>query len=180
MFRLALFATALAGCSCGSKSSDTASAAPPPSGPDKIVERAPAQPMDSSKLPADDPSLHLKPDEGTLTYDSCEGKAGSEVVGTVKVKPGSGFHLNTGFPTKLMVKPPDGVKVAKSPLVNDHRNKAKGDADELTEQLFVFSVHATADKPGNFEIPGMFKFGVCDESSCRPKLQPIAIKCAAK
>jgi hypothetical protein len=183
MFRLVLIAAAIGGFACGGcacgKSSDKASAAPP-SAPEK-VERAPMQPADTSQAQsgADDPSRHLQPDEGTLTIDKCDAKAGSETSVAIKVSPAAGFHMSKNYPTKLTVEAPAGVKVAKAELVAGGRSEAKGDADELSEKLVAFSVKATAEKPGTYKITGTFKFGVCDKDSCRAKKQPIAIQCAA-
>ncbi len=67
------------------------------------------------------------------------------------------------------------MKLAKVELTAGGRDKAQGDAQTLTEQLVAFSVKATADKAGAFEIKGVFKFGVCDKDSCHPKKQPITI-----
>ena len=59
----------------------------------------------------------------------------------------------------------------------DERRKLAGRLD-LTEKLLAFSVKSTPDKAAAYDITGTFKFGVCDDKSCHPKLQPIAIHCA--
>ena len=188
MVRFVVFAAAVAAASavaavaCGSKSSDKASAAPPPApSPAPIAEKGGAK-TDPGPPPAqaDDPTRHLQPDEGTLTIGKGEAAAGSEATIAITVKPAAGFHVSKNYPTKLTLQPPDGVKVAKAELNAGGRDEAKGDADELSEQLLAFSVKATAAKPGSYEIKGTFKFGVCDKDSCHAKKQPIAIQVAAK
>ena len=180
MLRYALVVAAIAACS---KSSDKASAAPAPA-PAAVDrgEKAPAveAKTDPGAPPADDPSRHLQPDEGTLTIGKGEAAAGSEATIAITVKPASGYHVSKNYPTKLTLVPPDGVKVAKAEMSAGGRDEAKGDADELSEQLLAFSVKATAAKAGSYEIKGTFKFGVCDKDSCHAKKQPIAIQVAAK
>jgi hypothetical protein len=56
----------------------------------------------------------------------------------------------------------------------------QGDAATLTEQGLAFAVKATPDKPGTFEIEGVFSFGICEQDSCHPRTQPIKIQVAAK
>lgn len=101
------------------------------------------------------------------------GKAGAEAVAHVTVTPGAGYHVNQDFPTKLVVTPPDGVKVAKAEL-------HKEDAASFTESKIVFDVKLTADKAGSFKVPATFKFAVCTESSCDPKKKEIAFDVAAQ
>ena len=100
------------------------------------------------------------------------GKAGAEVVAHVTVTPGAGYHVNQDFPTKLVVTPPDGVKVAKA-------EQHKEDAAELTTTKLQFDVKLTADKAGSYKVPATFKFAVCTESSCDPKKREIAFDLAA-
>jgi hypothetical protein len=108
-----------------------------------------------------------------------EGKAGSDLVANIKVTPATGRHVSTEFPIKLTLTPPDGVKLAKAELVAGGTDKSQGDAATLSEQMLAFAVHATADKPGAYEVTGVMKFGVCDQESCHPKKQPIKIVVAA-
>lgn len=136
------------------------------------IDRGPGTPQN---IGTDDARFHLHPEEGTLTVDKAEGKAGAELTSNIKVAPASGLHLATDYPIKITLEPATGVKVAKAELTAGGRDKAQGDAQTLTEQLVAFSVKATADKAGAFEIKGMFKFGVCDKDSCHPKKQPITI-----
>lgn len=130
--------------------------------------------------PADDPEMRLHPDEGKLVIDKAEAKAGSEVAISVRIVPAAGFHVSTDYRTKLTLEPTAGVTLAKSELAAGGRDKKKGDADPFSEQELAFTVKATADKPGSYEIKGAFKFGVCDKASCHPKWQPIAIQVAAR
>ena len=44
------------------------------------------------------PRFHLKPEEGTLTVDKAEGKAGAEATAEVKLAPATGYHVATDYP----------------------------------------------------------------------------------
>ena len=49
----------------------------------------------------DDAAVSPPADEGTLTIDNAEGKAGADLVANIKVTPASGRHVSTEFPIKL-------------------------------------------------------------------------------
>jgi hypothetical protein len=182
MFRLGAIASfasfVVFGSACACNKDKGASNPPPVKEAPPAAEQVPAAGGGQSES-APDPERMLHAEEGTLTVDKCEGKAGSEVAIAVKVVPAAKFHLSKNFPIKLKAQPPDGVKLAKAELVAGGRDEKQGDADAFTEKVLAFSVRATPDKPGNYEIKGSFKFGVCDDSTCHPKLQPLAIQCAA-
>lgn len=100
-------------------------------------------------------------------------KAGTECVAHVVVTPGSGYHVNQEFPTKLVITPPDGVKVAKA-------EQHKEDAAAFGANKLQFDVAMTPDKPGTYKVAGTLKFAVCTESSCDPKKREIAFDVAAQ
>lgn len=128
---------------------------------------------------ANDPRFHLKPEEGTITVDKAESKAGSEATAALKLAPATGYHVATDYPIKLSLEAPAGVKLAKTEMSAGGRNKDQGDASTLSEQSLAFAIKATADKAGSYEIKGVFKFGICEKDSCHPKKQPITITVAA-
>lgn len=184
MFRalpILLFAVA-----CGKSAKDPEPKPTSPSGEEMIAVPTGAKGAGSegaapevAAAPADDPRFHLKPEEGTITIDKGEGKAGSEVTGAVKLAPSTGYHVATDYPIKLTLEAPAGVKLDKTEFTAGGRNKVQGDAQTLTEQALAFAVKATADKAGAYEIKGVFKFGICEKDSCHPKKQPITISVAA-
>lgn len=133
----------------------------------------------SAATGAQDARFHLQPAEGTLTIENAEGKAGSQLVGSVVVTPAPGLHIATDFPIKVTLVAPPGVKLAKTELSAGGAGKSIGDASALSEQRLGFAVAATAEKAGVYEITGMFKFGICEKDSCHPKRQPIAISMTA-
>jgi hypothetical protein len=174
MVRVALLSIALAACSKSAGNQEKPSAAPPP----PAAEKAAAEPPKAGCGSADDPKFFLKPDEGTLTIDKVDASAGAQATAAVKVAPATGYHMSTDFPISLCLEPPPGVTIAKTAFAAGKGQQ--GDADAFGEQGLAFSVKATADKPGSYEVKGIFKFGVCDKESCHPKKQPITITVAAK
>lgn len=174
MVRVALLTIALAACGKSAGNQEKAPAPPPPT---------PAAPQAAAEAPkgcgsADDPKFFLKPDEGTLTIDKVDASAGAEATAAIKVAPASGYHMSTDFPINLCLEAPAGVTLAKAAY--SAGKGEKGDADQFGEQALAFSVKATAEKAGSYEVKGIFKFGVCDKESCHPKKQPITITVAAK
>ena len=131
--------------------------------------------------PSDEARFHLHADEGTLTIDKAEGKAGSELTSNVKVTPAGAYHVNTEFPSKLTLEPPAGVKLAKTEFTAGGMDKAQGDAVAFSEQALAFAVKATADKAGTYDIKGTLKFAVCtnNNTQCLPKKQPVTVTVAA-
>jgi hypothetical protein len=174
-----LLVSACAGC--GKSASSTEKAQPTTAVPgDKVPV-----PGGADKGPAvgeaDEARFHLHADEGTLTVDKAEGKAGSELTSSIKVTPAGEFHVNTEFPIKLTLEPPTGVKLAKLELVAGGMDKSQGDAVALSEKALEFAVKATADKAGTYDIKGTFKFAVCtnNNTKCLAKKQPITVTVAA-
>ena len=183
---LVLTLAGLAGCSgcsshsAGSPEKDTG----PAPGPEKIVvptdRRCDGPHRAGGRRRRDDARFHLHPEEGSLTIDKCEGKAGAGITANVTVAPATGLHLATDYPIKITLDPTTGVTVPKLELEAGGRDKSQGDAQTLSEQKLVFAVTGTAAKAGAYELKGVFKFGVCDKESCHPKKQPITITVATR
>ena len=165
---------------CGTSKSSDKQDPPKPVGPEKIAvptdDKTPPPPP-TQTTGTDNPQFHLKPEEGSLTT-KCEAKPGA-LTASLEVQPASGYHISQDYPIKLTIEAPAGVKVDKTELSAGGMSKSQGDAQQFSEQHLAFAVKATPDKPGNYEIKGTFKFGVCDKDSCHPKKQPVAIQCAA-
>lgn len=147
--------------------------------PSAMVTAGSAEAQGQGLSAADDPRFHLKPEEGSITIDKAEGKAGSEATAKLQLAPGAGYHVATDYPIKLQLEAPAGVKLVKTELTAGGRNKTQGDASTLTEQALAFDVKATAASAGSYEIKGVFKFGICEKESCHPKKQPVTITVAA-
>jgi hypothetical protein len=184
MSRLALLAALfVAGCSgCSTPAKEPTESPDPKGGEKKVIipdGKGPKGGGPTIGSATDDSRFHLKPDEGTLTIDKADAKAGAEATATLKLAPNVGFHVATDYPIKITLEPADGVTLAKAELTAGGRDKAQGDAATLSEQMLVFPIKATAAKAGAYEIKGWFKFGVCDKDSCHPKKQPITITVAA-
>ena len=99
-------------------------------------------------------------------------KAGADCIAHVTVTPGSGYHVNQEFPTKLVVTPTDGVTIAKA-------EQHKEDAAAFNENKLQFDVKMTPSKAGTYKVAALLKFAVCTESSCDPKKREIAFDVAA-
>jgi hypothetical protein len=183
-----LFVSACSGCGKSATSTEKAQ-------PTTANDRVPV-PQDTVAVPGgggakggptgsprdgDEARFHLHPDEGSLTIDKAEGKAGSELTSNIKVTPTGEFHVNTEFPIKLTLEPPTGVKLAKAELVAGGMDKSQGDAVAFSEKTLAFAVKATADKAGTYDIKGTFKFAVCtnNNTKCLAKKQPITVTVAA-
>jgi hypothetical protein len=123
-------------------------------------------------------TMHISPEEGTLTIGKAEGKAGTAATADIKLAPGPGFHVSTDFPIKLRLMQPAGVKLEKTTLVAG--KAGKGDAEELTEKGLAFKVNVTPEAAGTYEVKGILSVGVCEKDSCHPRSQPITIQVAAK
>jgi hypothetical protein len=192
MYRLALLGLSLcvtAACSKSAGNQDKVSSPPaapgepeviavPQGGPTmgKAKDSAPAKPS-----AADDDRSRLKPEEGKLAIEPpADAKAGAEAVAKITVTPGSGYHVNTEYPTKLTLTSPQGVALAKAELVAGGHGNTKGDADAFDEKQLAFAVKLTPAASGSYTINGSFKFAVCDKNQCLPKRETIAITVAAK
>jgi len=184
---LVIAAGGCSGCGNGSKSpADQAKTAP--SGDEKITvpgAKGAVEGAQQTGAPAggigdaSDPRFHLKAEEGSITVDKAEAKAGAEATAALKLAPATGYHVATDYPIKILLEAPPGVKLAKTELSAGGRNKDQGDASTLSEQSLAFAIKATAEKAGSYEIKGVFKFGICEKESCHPKKQPITITVAA-
>jgi hypothetical protein len=135
----------------------------------------------AATVQSDEARFHLHPDEGTLTIDKAEGKAGSELTSNIQVTPAGAYHVNVEYPSKLTLEPPAGVKLVKTELVAGGMDKSQGDAVAFSEKALSFAVKATADKAGTYDIKGTFKFAVCtnNNTQCLAKKQPITVTVAA-
>jgi len=189
MYRLAVIAFVVGACSKSAGNQDKPAA--PPSQGDTIAVpgAAPPPPMGKETPPptteakagaGDDARYKLQPQEGKLAIDvPADAKPGAETTAKVTVTPGTGYHVNVEYPTKLTFEPADGVKVAKAEL-DAGGSKKQGDAETLDEKQLVFAVKLTPTSSGTFTVKGNFKFAVCDKDQCLPKREAIAIQVAAK
>src|SRR4051794_8551147 len=119
MFR-ALPILLLAAAACGKSASKQEEKPTTPSGEETI--KVPGSATESAKggsadgatdqaAATDDPRFHIKPEEGTITVDKAEGKAGAAATAAVKLAPATGYHVATDYPIKLTLEAPAGVTV---------------------------------------------------------------------
>src|SRR5512140_350810 len=120
MSRLALLALCVI-ASCSKSAGNQDKVAPPPPSPATGTSDVipvphggpsmgqPKEAVPASAPPADDRS-RLQPQEGKLAIElPADAKAGAEAIAKVTVTPGAGYHVNTEYPTKLTLTPPQGV-----------------------------------------------------------------------
>jgi hypothetical protein len=83
--------------------------------------------------------------------------------GTVKIHlaPGTGYHVNRDYPTKLTVTPPAGATVDKP-----KQTVADTGAD--------FELSYTCTEAGQKTFTGELKFAVCTEKTCDPKKEKLS------
>jgi hypothetical protein len=85
----------------------------------------------------------------------------------VVIEPRGGYHINQDYPTRIDLKAPAAVKLAKPSL-------GKVDAATFGEQNARFDVGFTADK-GSHDLSATIDFAVCTAETCVPEQRTIAI-----
>ncbi len=171
---LAVFALGTAACDGDKPAQPPADKAP---ATDKQVANAdptPAEkPPEAGKVkvedggdPADDRyTVNIEPPS--------EAGVGKDAKVKITVVPKAPWHMNLDYPTALDIKPPSGVKLAKSPL-------QKSDAEKLDENSAEFGLSFTADAAGEKEFTGQFRFAVCQDDACAPVQHDVAFKVAVR
>lgn len=90
----------------------------------------------------------------------------------VSVVPTAPWHLNLDFPVKLKLRGTAGVRLPSPSL-------RTADATRYDENALVFDVPVTVDGCGEQSIDGEVDFAVCDDGSCAPSSEPVAMSLAA-
>jgi hypothetical protein len=94
-------------------------------------------------------------------------KAGERAVAKISVQPKGDFHVNTEYPIKLTLNPPDGVKLEKT-------KQTKDDAKRFEKAGLDFEVAFTSDGSGTKAFSGELKFAVCTDTECKPTVEKVA------
>ena len=94
--------------------------------------------------------------------------AAAPATARLVVHPGPGMKMNVDFPTGLTLTPPAGVTLSKTSLV-------VADAEKFDTKELAFAVTMSAAAPGEYKVPGIFKFAVCDEGACYPKKRAVEL-----
>lgn len=89
------------------------------------------------------------------------------------VHPGPGLHMNLDYPIGLTLTPPAGVTLAKTAF-------ATADVEKLDGHELALSVSMSATAPGEYRVPGTFRFAVCDDGSCYPKKRAVELVLAVQ
>lgn len=120
-----------------------------------------AAPVASGGSTEPDPSFELTT-EGAAAAAAAAGSA------RLVVHPAAGKKMNLDYPTGLVLEPPAGVTVAKPKL-------AATDAEKFDLHELSYSVALSAAAPGEYKVPGTFRFAVCDDSACYPKKRAVEL-----
>lgn len=171
-----ILAAGLAGgvLSVGCKSSPSKTSAPPAVTKEAALVPAPggergAPPETGGAVPAPsggstepDPSFELS--LVTPPPVAVAGTASAKVV----VHPAAGKKMNKDYPTSLSFAPPAGVTMTKTAWKAEEATTF--DLHELS-----YEVALSAAAPGEYRVPGTFRFAVCDDSACYPKKRAVEV-----
>jgi hypothetical protein len=106
-------------------------------------------------------------DQYDVKIASPSAKAGERAVVKVSVAPKGGFHVNTEYPVKLTIAPPDGVKL-------DKDKQTKDDAKRFEKAGLDFEVGFVAGGSGKKSFTGELKFAVCTDTECKPTTEKVS------
>lgn len=109
----------------------------------------------------------------TLQIDPGEAKVGEESKVSIRVIPQGKWHMNLGYPTKLVIDPPQGVAVTKP-------KQEKDDAIKLDEESCEFAIAFTPAEAGAKTFTGEFKFAICQDEACVPQTEKLQFEVAVK
>ncbi len=112
-------------------------------------------------LCANDDSYEVSKTDASLT-------AGGKGQASVTISAKKGWHLNAEAPLTLKLVPPAGVEVDKAKL-------GRGDLAMSNDKSARFEVGVTASEPGKKVVEAEAGFVLCQEDSCRPVKQKIAL-----
>ena len=57
---------------------------------------------------------------------------------------------------------------------------AATDAEKFDTKELTFAVGMSAAAPGEYKVPGTFRFAVCDEGACYPKKRAVELVLAVQ
>jgi hypothetical protein len=106
-------------------------------------------------------------DQYDLSIKSPSSKANERAVVKLSLAPKGAFHVNTEYPVKLTITPPDGVKLEK-------QKQTKDDAKRFEKAGLDFEVAFVADGSGKKSFTGELKFAVCTDTECKPSTEKVA------
>jgi hypothetical protein len=106
-------------------------------------------------------------DQYDVSISAPAAKAKERAVAKVSVVPKGAFHVNTEYPVKLKINPPDGVTLEKDTLRGP-------DAKRFEKAGLDFEVAFTADGSGKKSFSGELKFAVCTDTECKPTTEKVS------
>src|SRR5688572_5881416 len=96
-------------------------------------------------------------------------KKGADGKVTIEVKGKDGWYINTSYPMKITLSPPDGVTIDKKEIGKD-AIEFVGTEMEGKAKLARASVAAKSTAPSK-PVEGSYKLVVCSPNSCSPPLK---------
>lgn len=109
----------------------------------------------------------LGSDQYNLSVKSPSAKVNERAVVKISIAPNGGFHVNTEYPAKVTVTPPNGVKLEKA-------TQTSKDATRFEKAGLDFEVAFVAGGTGKKSFTGELKFAVCTDTECKPSTEKIA------
>jgi len=97
-------------------------------------------------------------------------KASAKAVAKVQVTPKGEYHMNKEYPTKLTLKPVEGVKFESEKLTA----KDNKDAVKVEDGATTVQISFTSDTAGKKTITGELKGAVCKAEECVPFTEKIS------
>jgi hypothetical protein len=98
---------------------------------------------------------------------SAPATAGAEGSARLTLKATGGYHVNKEFPLSLKVTPPEGVTLVKA-------QQGADDAAKLEELEAAWDIKFTSPAAGAKSFAATFRFAVCTETTCDPKIEKLA------
>ena len=106
-------------------------------------------------------------DNYDLNINKPSAKANERAVAKISISPKGGYHVNTDYPVKLTLTPPDGVTLEKA-------KQTKDDATRFEKAELDFEVAFTSSGSGTKTFTGQLKFAVCSDTECKPTTEKVS------
>jgi hypothetical protein len=107
------------------------------------------------------PAVALADPSYSVKIDTAPARKAQPGTAKIHIAPGTGYHVNKDYPTKLTMNAPAGATVEKP-----KQTVAEAGAD--------FEVTYTCTEAGQKTFTGELKFAVCTATTCDPKKEKVS------